>query len=78
MNACGQHNMANIGFQGMTVRTPDKLVAPAITGVIGGGNLEMRMEHLQIKLLKCQVDVVLKLWRRIFDDYEANANENYL
>ncbi len=33
MNACGQHNMANIGFQGMSVRTPDKLVAPALTSV---------------------------------------------
>lgn len=23
MNACGQHNMANIGFQGMSIRTPE-------------------------------------------------------
>ena len=35
MNACGQHNMANIGFQGMTIRTKDKLVAPALTSIIG-------------------------------------------
>ncbi len=39
MNACGQHNMANIGFQGMTVRTKDKLVAPALQVLLGGGNL---------------------------------------
>lgn len=39
MNACGQHNMANIGFQGMSVRTPDKLVAPALQVLLGGGNL---------------------------------------
>ena len=39
MNACGQHNMANIGFQGMSVRTPDKLVAPALQVLLGGGKL---------------------------------------
>ena len=39
MNACGQHNMANIGFQGMSVRTKDKLVAPALQVLLGGGNL---------------------------------------
>jgi len=38
MNACGQHNMANIGFQGMSVRTKDKLTAPALQVLLGGGN----------------------------------------
>jgi len=38
MNACGQHNMAHIGFQGMSVRTKDKLVAPALQVLLGGGN----------------------------------------
>jgi sulfite reductase (ferredoxin) len=28
MNACGQHNMAEIGFQGMSIN--GKLVAPAL------------------------------------------------
>jgi len=37
MNACGQHNMAHIGFQGMSVRTKDKLVAPALQVLLGGG-----------------------------------------
>lgn len=36
MNACGQHNMAHIGFQGMSVRTKDKLVAPALQVLLGG------------------------------------------
>ncbi|MEC8883326.1 MAG: nitrite/sulfite reductase, partial [Bacteroidota bacterium] len=39
MNACGQHNMAHIGFQGMSVRTPEKLVAPALQVLLGGGVL---------------------------------------
>ena len=38
MNACGQHNMANIGFQGMSIKTKDKLVAPALQVLLGGGN----------------------------------------
>ncbi|HET8736506.1 MAG TPA: nitrite/sulfite reductase, partial [Pricia sp.] len=38
MNACGQHNMAHIGFQGMSVRTKDKLVAPALQVLLGGQN----------------------------------------
>ncbi len=50
MNACGQHNMANIGFQGMTVRTPGKLVAPALQVLLGGGNLGNGNAFLQIKL----------------------------
>ena len=37
MNACGQHNMANIGFQGMSIRTKDKLIAPALQVLLGGG-----------------------------------------
>lgn len=39
MNACGQHNMAHIGFQGMSIRTKDKLVAPAVQVLLGGGVL---------------------------------------
>ncbi len=39
MNACGHHNMANIGFQGMSIRTKDKLVAPALQVLLGGGNI---------------------------------------
>ena len=30
--------VANIGFQGMTIRTPEKLVAPALQVLLGGGN----------------------------------------
>jgi len=36
MNACGQHNMAEIGFQGMTIKS-GKLVAPALQILLGGG-----------------------------------------
>lgn len=36
MNACGKHNMAHIGFQGMTIKADGK-VAPALQVLIGGG-----------------------------------------
>jgi sulfite reductase (ferredoxin) len=35
MNACGQHNMSSIGFQGMSINL--KLVAPALQVLLGGG-----------------------------------------
>ena len=38
MNACGQHNMANIGFQGMSIKAKNNLVAPALQVLLGGGN----------------------------------------
>jgi len=52
MNACGQHNMANIGFQGMSVRTPDKLVAPALQVLLGGGNRGNGQGHFADKVVK--------------------------
>ncbi len=49
MNACGQHNMANIGFQGMSIKTKNNLVAPALQVLLGGGNSGMETVGLPIK-----------------------------
>lgn len=76
MNACGQHNMANIGFQGMTVRTPDKLVAPALQVLLGGGNLGNGNGTFADKLVKVPSRRGPEALRRILNDYEANANGN--
>jgi sulfite reductase (ferredoxin) len=38
VNACGQHNMSEIGFQGMSINA-GKLVAPALQVLLGGGIL---------------------------------------
>ncbi|WP_242134497.1 HEPN domain-containing protein [Aestuariivivens marinum] len=73
MNACGQHNMANIGFQGMSVRTPDKLVAPALQVLIGGGNLGDGNGVFADKVAKIPSKRGPEALRRILDDYEANA-----
>jgi sulfite reductase (ferredoxin) len=74
MNACGQHNMANIGFQGMTVRTPDKLVAPALQVLLGGGNLGDGNGLFADKVAKVPSKRGPEALRRILNDFEANSN----
>lgn len=74
MNACGQHNMANIGFQGMSVRTPDKLVAPALQVLLGGGNRGNGNGVYADKVVKVPSRRGPDALRRILNDFEANAN----
>ncbi|MEP3838711.1 MAG: HEPN domain-containing protein [Algibacter sp.] len=74
MNACGQHNMANIGFQGMTVRTPEKLVAPALQVLLGGGNQGDGNATFADKVVKVPSRRGPEALRRILNDFEANAN----
>ena len=74
MNACGQHNMANIGFQGMSVRTPGKLVAPALQVLLGGGNLGDGNATFADKVVKVPSKRGPEALRRILNDFEANAN----
>ncbi|MBW1294336.1 HEPN domain-containing protein [Aquimarina litoralis] len=74
MNACGQHNMANIGFQGMSVRTKDKLVAPALQILLGGGNLGDGKGRFADKVVKVPSRRGPEALRRILNDFEANAN----
>ena len=74
MNACGQHNMANIGFQGMSVRTPDKLVAPALQVLLGGANLGNGNGVFADKVVKVPSKRGPEALRRILNDIDANAN----
>jgi len=74
MNACGQHNMANIGFQGMTVRTPEKLVAPALQVLLGGGNLGDGNGVFADKVVKVPSKRGPEALRRILNDFEAHGN----
>lgn len=73
MNACGQHNMANIGFQGMSIRTPDKLVAPALQVLLGGGNKGNGNGVFADKVVKVPSRRGPEALRRILNDYEANS-----
>ncbi|WP_086475493.1 HEPN domain-containing protein [Arenibacter amylolyticus] len=74
MNACGQHNMANIGFQGMSVRTKDKLVAPALQVLLGGGNLGNGNGRYADKVIKIPSKRGPEALRSILDDYDKNGN----
>ena len=74
MNACGQHSMANIGFQGMSVRTPDKMVAPALQVLLGGGNLGDGHGVFADKVVKVPSKRGPEALRRILNDFEAHAN----
>ena len=74
MNACGQHNAANIGFQGMSIRTPDKLVAPALQVLLGGGNKGNGQGVFADKVVKLPSRRGPEALRRILNDFETNGN----
>ncbi|AKA35655.1 HEPN domain-containing protein [Flagellimonas lutaonensis] len=73
MNACGQHNMAHIGFQGMSIRTKDKLVAPALQVLLGGANFGNGKGRFADKVVKVPSKRGPQALRLILDDYEANG-----
>ena len=74
MNACGQHNMANIGFQGMSVRTKAKLVAPALQVLLGGGNLGNGEGRFADKVVKIPSKRGPEALRIILNDFDAHGN----
>jgi sulfite reductase (ferredoxin) len=73
MNACGQHNMANIGFQGMSIRTKDKLVAPALQVLLGGGNIGNGEGRFADKVVKIPSKRGPEALRLVLDDFEKNG-----
>jgi len=75
MNACGQHNMAHIGFQGMSINS-GKLVAPALQVLLGGGNLGNGQGRFADKVIKIPSRRGPEALRSILNDFEANADGN--
>lgn len=73
MNACGQHNMAEIGFQGMSINA-GKLVAPALQVLLGGGNLGNGNGRFSDKVIKIPSRRGPDALRLILNDFEANGN----
>ncbi len=74
MNACGQHNIAHIGFQGMSIKS-GKLVAPALQILLGGGisgNGEGRFSDKLIKIPSKRGPEALRL---LLNDFESGKNE---
>ncbi|MCW2118621.1 HEPN domain-containing protein [Flavobacterium sp. 7A] len=73
MNACGQHNMSEIGFQGMSINA-GKLVAPALQVLLGGGILGNGSGRFSDKVIKIPSRRGPEALRLILNDFEANAN----
>jgi sulfite reductase (ferredoxin) len=73
MNACGQHNMSEIGFQGMSINA-GKLVAPALQVLLGGGNLGNGQGRFSDKVIKIPSRRGPDALRYILSDFEANGN----
>lgn len=79
MNACGQHAIADIGFQGMTVKSNGN-IAPATQVLLGGGVLGSGAGRYADKVLKVPAKRTPAVLRWLLEDFEANANndENFL
>lgn len=79
MNACGQHNMAHIGFQGMSMKV-GKAVIPALQVLLGGGTLGNGNGRFSDKVIKVPSKRGPEALRILLDDFNlnANGNENFL
>ena len=75
MNACGQHNMAQIGFQGMSVKV-GTLLAPAVQILLGGGILGNGEGRFSDKVIKIPSKRGPDALRFILNDFDENVQEN--
>ncbi|WZL89901.1 HEPN domain-containing protein [Salinimicrobium sp. 3283s] len=72
MNSCGQHNMAEIGFQGMSIKV-GKAVAPALQVLLGGGTLGNGEGRFADKVIKVPSKRGPQALRLLLNDFETNA-----
>lgn len=79
MNACGQHNMAHIGFQGMSMKA-GKTVFPALQVLLGGGTLGDGKGRFADKVIKIPSKRGPQALRILLDDFaqQQEAGENFL
>jgi sulfite reductase (ferredoxin) len=73
MNACGQHNMAHIGFQGMSMKA-GKVVVPALQVLLGGGNMGDGNGRFADKVTKIPSKRGPQALRVLLDDFEEYGN----
>jgi sulfite reductase (ferredoxin) len=73
MNACGQHNMAHIGFQGMSIKV-GALQAPALQILIGGGILGNGKGRFSDKLVKIPSKRGPEALRILLNNIEENQD----
>ena len=73
MNACGQHNMAHIGFQGMSIKSGN-LVAPALQILLGGGVLGNGAGRFSDKVIKVPSKRGPESLKILLNDFESHKN----
>jgi len=78
MNACGQHNMASIGFQGMSMKV-GKAVLPALQVLLGGATFGDGKGKFSDKVIKVPSKRGPQALRTLLDDFKLGAEkeENY-
>ncbi len=74
MNSCGQHGMAHIGFHGSSIKTKEGTL-PALQLLLGGGRNGGGDGRIAEKVIKLPSKRVLQLIDIIFNDFDANQNE---
>lgn len=75
MNACGQHSIAQIGFQGMSIKVGN-LVAPALQVLIGGGVLGDGKGRFADKVIKIPSKRGPEALRLLLNDFEQYEKED--
>lgn len=75
MNACGQHTIAHIGFQGMTLKK-DNLIAPATQVLLGGGEMKDGKGRFADKVLKVPAKRTPAVLRWLLDDFQNTRLEH--
>ena len=71
MNSCGQHSMAHIGFQGMSINSGN-LVAPALQVLLGGGVVGNGKGRFSDKVIKIPSKRGPEALRYLLNDFESN------
>ena len=74
MNACGQHNLAHIGFQGMSIKSGN-LVAPALQILLGGGIVGNGEGRFSDKLVKIPSKRGPESLRLLLNDFQSKSND---
>ncbi|MFO7823038.1 MAG: HEPN domain-containing protein [Cyclobacterium sp.] len=72
MNACGQHNMASIGFQGMSMKV-GKSVLPALQVLLGGATLGEGQGRFADKVIKIPSKRGPQALKMLLDDFKSQA-----
>jgi len=73
MNACGQHTLAQIGFQGMSIKVGTQ-TAPATQILLGGGRLGEGKGRFADKVLKVPARKSPEALRWILDHFKSHRN----